>query len=358
MLDHLLDVRDLAAAALPAAVSEYFACGAGDETATNEAEAAWRDFRVRPRVLAGSGPVDVTTDLLGCRLQSPIGVAPTAFHTLAHPDGERATAAGAAGVGALTVVSTRASQLLEDIAAQTAAHSAGPSAAPWWFQVYPLGHRDVTQRLVERAVAAGAGALVLTGDTPVVGRKRQLAGTRLPGVDLLVNLRPDMAPGADLADLERAAEQDPAAGLEQIDWLRRISGLSVLVKGVLRGDDAVRCLDAGAAGVVVSNHGGRQSPRAVAAAHALPEVVAAVAGRGPVLVDGGIRSGSDALVALALGAAAVLVGRPVLWGLAAAGANGVRGILTALTEDLVHQMALLGAPTVRALQPTDVLRVR
>lgn len=319
-----------ARAALPPEVFDYFAGGSGDEDTLAANEAAWRAVRLRPRVLRDVSRVDTSTTVLGERVASPVLVAPTAFHRLAHPAGEVATAEGTAAAGSLLVLSSRASMRIEAVAA---------AAGPWWFQVYVLRERSLTRDLVQRAAASGARALVLTGDTPYVGRKRRDRGSvAIPDEDFRVNLER-------LTDVS-LAEQAADVTFEDIAWLRELSGLPVLVKGVLRGDDAVRCLDAGAAGVIVSNHGGRQLDGAVATAHALPEVVEAVAGRAEVLVDGGVRSGRDVLRALALGASAALVGRPVLWGLATGGATGVRAVLDELREDTAHVMALAGATTV------------
>ncbi|MFQ1002475.1 alpha-hydroxy acid oxidase [Modestobacter sp. SSW1-42] len=331
-----------AARELPAAVVDYYAAGAGDETTAGEASAAWGRYRLRPRVLTDVSAVHVATDLLGVRLATPVAVAPTALHGLASPDGECATVTGAGAAGALTVVSTRASRRLEDVG-RTA-------TSPWWFQAYAMRDPDLTDALARRAADAGATAVVLTADTPYVGRKERVAGTRLevPDADFLVNLGQHLP---DRAAARAAAEQDPAATVATIGRLAAASGLPVLVKGVLRGDEALRCVAAGAAGVVVSNHGGRQLDRAVPTALALPEVVAAVGDRVPVLVDGGLRSGLDVLTALALGARAVLVGRPVLWALASGGAAAVAEVLTALTEDLRHVMALAGVPSLADLDP-------
>ena len=313
----------------------YYAAGAGDEVAAGEAVAAWRRWRIRPRVLTDVSRVDTAVELLGRALPHPVLAGPTALHALAHPDGEVATARGVRGAGGLLVLSSRASAPVEAVAA---------AAGPWWFQVYVLRDRGVTREQVARAVAAGAQALVLTVDAPVLGRKPRVRGP-LPLAD------PSLGPAARTPGLT----QDPALGPADIGRLAELSGLPVLVKGVLRGDDAERCVAAGAAGVVVSNHGGRQLDRAVSTAHALPEVVAAVAGRVPVLVDGGLRTGEDVLTALALGARAVLLGRPVLWALAAAGAAGVAELLTAYTDELAHAMALAGAAGVADLTPDLVV---
>jgi 4-hydroxymandelate oxidase len=329
----LEDQLSAAREVLPPEVLAYYDAGAGGEVTRTESEQVWSRFRLRPRVLRDVGRVDLATTVAGTALAHPVGVAPMAFHALAHPDGELATAAGAGRCGALTVVSTRASRTLEEVGAA--------AAAPWWFQVYVMRDRHLTEQLVRRAAAAGASALVLTGDTPYVGLKRRVAGVRLsvPDDHFLVNLAAHLTPGGgSRAD----AEQDPTTDLGAVRWLREVSGLPVLVKGVLRGDDAAACLEAGAAGVVVSNHGGRQLDQSLPSALALADVAAAVAGRGAVLVDG-VRTGLDVLIALGLGADAVLLGRPVLWALAAGGAEAVAGCLSAVRADLAHVLALAGA---------------
>jgi 4-hydroxymandelate oxidase len=331
----LADHAARAAAVLRPEVHAYYATGAGDGVTAAEAAAAWTELRLRPRVLRDVSAVDTATHVLGDRLAAPLVVAPSALHGLAHDAAEAETARGAAAAGSLTVVSTRASRRLEEI-----------PAGPWWFQAYVMKDRGLTRGLVQRAAGAGASAIVLTGDTPYLGRRSGLGRNALAG-DPLINLV-----GASAASIE----QDPSAGLEAIEELAGASGLPVLVKGVLRGDDAVRCLDAGAAGIVVSNHGGRQLDRAIPTARALPEVADAVAGRAPVLVDGGLTSGLDVLCALALGADAVLLGRPVLWALAVGGAAGVQECLEALTDELAHVMGLAGASSLAEVGRDLVVR--
>ena len=346
MLTVLEGQMETARQLLPPDVLEYYLAGAGDGLTASEAAQAWTRFRIRPKPLRDVATIDLTCELLGLSLPTPLAVAPMAFHALAHGDGEIATAKGAAEAGALFVVSTRASMALEDIAAST--------CAPWWFQVYVMKDRDLTARLVERATACGAKALVLTGDTPYVGRKRAVDGVRIALTDdhFLVNLARHVAPDR---DGRAAAAQDPSTGVEAIGWLQRLSGLPVIVKGVLRGDSALECVQAGAAGVIVSNHGGRQLDRAVPAALALAEVCNAVAHRVPVLVDGGVRSGLDLFIAVALGARTVLIGRPVLWGLASAGSDGVRDALVAVREDFEHVMALAGTASVTEIDRTFLI---
>ncbi len=321
---------------LPSAVYEYYAGGSGRERTLRANLKAWRQVWLAPRVLRDVSAVDTGADLLGSAMATPVGVAPTAFHRLAHPDGELATAAGAAAAGALYVLSSRSSCRIEDVGEVVAA-----GHGSWWFQVYVMRDRRLTADLVRRAAGAGASALVLTADTPVVGRERrwEQAALAASDVDFLVNLGP-------LAD-RGAAVQAADVTVADIGWLAETGGgLPVVVKGVLHPADALSCAAHGAAAVIVSNHGGRQLDGAVAAARALPAVAAAVPAGPPgfgVYVDGGIQAGRDVLSALALGAAAAFVGRPVLWALACAGADGVRDLLAGLTADLAHAMALAGA---------------
>ena len=315
-------------------VYDYYAGGSGSERTLRGSVHAWQQHWLLARVLRDVSTVDTTVRLPGLPqtvARTPIGVAPTGFQGLASPDGELATARGAAAAGALMIVSSRCSRRLEDIGKITA-----DGGGAWWFQVYVMRDRDLTARLAGRAVAAGARALVLTADTPVVGRKRRDRGAELiTEAEFTVNTGP-------LADLS-LAEQAADVTFADIAWLARLGGVPVLVKGVLRADDARTCMAAGAAGVIVSNHGGRQLDRAVPTALALPAVAAGLDTSAGVFADGGLRTGEDVLAALGLGARAVFLGRPVLWALACGGAGGVRDLLTGLTSDLAHAMALAGA---------------
>jgi len=315
-------------------VYDYYAGGSGSERTLRASARAWQQHWLLPRVLRDVSTVDTSVRLPGLPetvARTPIAVAPTGFQGLACPDGELATARGAAAAGALMVVSSRSSRRLEDIGKVTA-----EGGGAWWFQVYVLRDRDLTARMVSRAVAAGARALVLTGDTPVVGRKRRDRGEEVvTEADFTANT----GPLADLGQAEQAADLTFA----DVGWLARLGGVPVLVKGVLRADDARACLAAGAAGVIVSNHGGRQLDRALPTALALPAVAAGLGRSAQVFADGGLRTGEDVLAALGLGARAVFLGRPVLWALACGGADGVRDLITGMTSDLAHVMALAGA---------------
>jgi 4-hydroxymandelate oxidase len=327
---------------LPRHVYDYYAGGSGRERTLRANEKAWRHVWIAPRVLREVSAVDTSTRLLGTEFATPLCVAPTGYHGLAYPDGELATAAGAARAGALFVLSTRSSRRIEDVAEVVAA-----AGGTWWFQVYLMRDRELTAGLVRRAAAAGAAALVLTADTPVVGRKRRnSADVVVSDEDFLVNLGPlvDMAAAAQTADVTFA----------DISWLSEVAAgggggrLPVVVKGVLRGDDADACRAHGAAAVIVSNHGGRQLDGALPSALALPDVAGQPRPDGDwgVYADGGIRTGEDALAALGLGARAVFLGRPVLWALSCGGAEGVRSLLAGLTDDLAHAMALAGAASI------------
>ncbi|GAA1743318.1 alpha-hydroxy acid oxidase [Luedemannella helvata] len=331
---------------LPADVWDFIEGGSGDELTLAANAAAFRRARLRPRVMVDVSTVDTTRTLLGSRLATPIGIAPTAYHQLVHPDGEVATAAGADRAGALFVVAMFASRTLKDIAAA--------SAAPLWLQLYWLRRRDAIADLAERAADAGFAALVLTADAPRLGRRLRdvrngfAVDGRVRAVNLdaaLMAASHDRRAGASALAAHAAQTFDPSLTWADLAWLRERSALPVLIKGILTGEDAAAAVAHGAAGIIVSNHGGRQLDGAIAALDALPEVVDAVAGACPVLFDGAVRGGRDALVALALGADAVLVGRPPLWALAAGGADGVADLLTGLTDELAHDMALAGRPT-------------
>ena len=340
-------LEERARAQLPADVFDYYAGGAESETTLREAPASWRSWRLRPRVLTGITSVPLATELLGSAVGSPIGVAPWAYQGMAHPDGELATARGAAAAGSLMTVSTSATRTLEEVAGAA-------QGSPRWFQLYRLHSVAHTDDLARRAGDAGYAALVLTVDLPLLGRRRRdLAhGFALPA-DLRMANHPVDADRPGLADLATATWT-----FDDVARFGALSGLPVVVKGVLRGDDAVRCVQAGASAVWVSTHGGRQVDPAVAAAHALPEVVDAVGDEVEVYADGGVRAGSDVLTALALGARAVFVGRPTIWGLAAGGADGVARVLTGLGEELAHAMALCGVDDVRSVPRDTVVPAR
>ena len=308
---------------------------------------AFDRLAIRYRTLVDVSTRTLETTVLGTPVTTPMLIAPTAMQKLAHPEGEVATARAAHRAGTVMVVSTTATTSLRDVVA------AAPG--PMWFQLYIYRDRGLTRALIEGAAEAGYRAIMLTVDAPTLGRRERdiRLGFTLPPHLAIANAAPagmDHVPeAADAASglmLHFRDLHDPALTPRDIEWIRELTGLPVVVKGIVRGDDAVRAVDHGAEGIVVSNHGGRQLDGAVAAIRALPEVVAAVDGRAEVYVDGGVRRGTDVLRALALGARAVLLGRPVLWGLAVGGEDGVVDVLRILRDELDLAMALAGARTV------------
>ncbi len=298
---------------------------------------AWRGLDLLPRVLRGLSSIDLSTSMLGLSLPTPVFVSPTAGHQLSHPQGEPETAAGTARSGMLYVYSSSASVDVVEFGRRM--------TGPWWAQVYLMQDRRYSDRYLERAVAAGARAIVFTVDYPgVIGDAAFRVVQGRSQAEQSPNLLPLTWP------VERATI-DPDMRLQDIGRIAAATGLPVVVKGIMHPLDAVAAVDAGAAAVFVSNHGRRQVAGVVPTSVALPGVVQAVAGRVPVLVDGGIRSGVDVLRALCLGATAVGVGRPVLWGLTVDGADGVDAVLTSLAAELRQAMAAVCAGTVTDLTP-------
>ena len=331
-------LRDAAQAAVSAAAWAYYQGVAGGPV-ERDAQ-AWASMFVVPRVLRGIDGLEVSTTIGGIEVATPVLVAPTAGHRMAHPDGELATAAAAAAEGALLVYSSSAAVPVTEFGAG--------ATGPWWAQVYVMRDRGVTDDYVNRCVAAGARALVVTVDYP--------GAMASPAFRTSTSGRVDGTPGnyPQWSWPEMSAAIDASLTPDIIGDLAQRSGLPVHVKGILHPDDAARAVAAGAAGIVVSNHGRRQVDGVLPTAHALHQVVQAVAGRAVVTVDGGIRSGIDVLRALALGASGVGIGRPVVWGLAAAGPDGVREVIGTLTAELRQAMASVGAAAVADLDPTMV----
>ncbi len=341
----IADLEPLARATLSDLTWNYVAGGAADEISLDWNDAAWRDLRLAPRVLTDVSAIDTSLTLLGRDLAHPILVAPTAAHGQYHPDAEAATRRGAEAADALAIMSTLGSTAVADLGAAT--------DGPWWYQLYVQADRAFTASLVESAVDAGAEAFVLTVDTPLLGardRDRRRGGHTVDGMQppALLGAPPSVVMPADPRPYQRVYNPhlDPSLTWEALEWLVDLSPVPVLPKGVVRPDDAQRCVDSGAGGVIVSNHGARNLDTVVPTAEALPGVVHAVDGVVPVIVDGGIRRGTDVAKALILGADAVLVGRPAIWGLTVAGAEGVQWVIETLWTELAMAMGLLGAPTV------------
>ena len=330
------DAERLAEEAISPEAWSYIVGGAGDERTLRWNREAFSRYRLRPRVLVDVSSVTTETTVLGTPVSMPVLVAPMAFHQIAHEEGELATAKGAAAAGTLMCVSTVATATPRDIA------EAAP-AAPRWLQIYVFQDRGVSDGVIEQALEAGFTALVLTADLPVYGIRHREARTGFEApeddVPAIVNARErggEKEEHHSLGLLESGLEWDYVAELVE-RWK-----VPVLVKGLVTAEDAVLACEHGASGVVVSNHGGRQLDGAIASLEALPEVVAAVGDRAEVYLDGGVRRGSDVAMALALGARAVLVGRPVMYGLALGGAKGVEQVLEILREETENALALLG----------------
>lgn len=328
----LAGLEEHARARLSPSVFEYVVQGARDGVAAREAPGTWASVRLAPRVLRDVTTVDPSVEILGRRQALPWGVAPTTLQRAIHPEGEVAMARAVAADEGLLVVSSNAGTTFADIAA---------TGVRWWVQCYLPADRALAVPLLERAVAAGAEAVVLTVDTPVVGTKYAAGDVVWDVIDpALLRLNFD-AGYADQPGSEKALDLGP----HDIGWLGETTGLPVVVKGVLRADDACRCVQAGAAAVWVSNHGGRQLERVVTTASVLPDVVAALSGQAQVFVDGGLRTGPDIVTALALGADAVFLGRQPLYALVD-GEEGVRHLHAVLLRQCVETMRLLGARNV------------
>lgn len=342
-LAELLSLDDVEAQArkvmLPS-VYDFVSGAAADEITVRRNRDKYRDILVQAKILQDLSGLDCSTTLLGQRMATPILLAPTSGHKLSHPEGELATARGAGAFGATMVLSSGSTTSIEDVM--------GVATHPVWFQLYVFKDRGLTRALVERVQAAGAKALCVTVDSPLDGarNRQQRANVQLPpGVSYphYVGIR---EPGS----IQTLETVQPFNLLwRDIEWLRSFTKVPLLLKGVMNPADAAIGLKTGADGIIVSNHGGRCLDTQPATIEALPRVVEAVSGRVPVIVDGGIRRGTDIVKAIALGASAVQIGRPYVYGLAAGGAEGVTHVLKILRQELLMAMSLLGCPTIASI---------
>ena len=345
---NLFELEALANAQLEPMARDYYRSGAHDELTLARNQQAFRELCLHYRVLTGVGDRDLSTEVLGRKLSLPVITAPTAFHGLAHEHAELATAWGTAAAGSTMILSTLSNTDVERVAEA--------ARGELWFQLYVYRDRAATKALVQRAEAAGAKALVLTVDAPLLGtRERDVRnGFHLRGdldVRNLTAERMELPPAVQDSGLAAYFYRllDPDLSWDDVAWLRSISSLPVLVKGIVRADDALLAVQHGASGIVVSNHGGRQLDTSPATIEVLPRIADAVQGAVPLLLDGGVRRGTDVVKALALGARAVLIGRPVLWGLTLGGKQGVERVYEMLRTELDLAMALCGAKTVADL---------
>ncbi|HEY7147998.1 MAG TPA: alpha-hydroxy acid oxidase [Gaiellaceae bacterium] len=351
----MLNVHDYeraAEAALDPAAFGYFAGAASDEWTMRENRAAFERWVLRPRMLVDVSEVTTATTVLGTDTSMPLLVAPTAFQRMAHPEGELATARGAAAAGTVMCLSTLATATIEEVA-----EASGDGAR--WFQLYWSTDRGVVTDLLDRAAATGYSALLLTVDLPELGRRERdlRTGFEIPEeipVPIFLALAESVG-AVSPTDINWAV--DKSLTWRDLEWLRSVTSLPLVVKGILTAEDALLAVEAGAEGVVVSNHGGRQLDGVAAALDALPEVVEAVGDRAVVLMDSGVRRGTDVVKALALGAQAVLAGRAPLWGLAVDGADGVQRVLELLREEIALALALCGCASPAEVRRGHVGRV-
>ncbi len=331
-LVNVFDYEKLAKTRMAPPLWEYYQGGSDDEVTMRECRAAFERIKLRPRVLVdvSTDAIDMSANVLGIPVSMPVLIAPMALHCMAHPEGECATAQGAGRAGTLMIASTVSTRTIEEIAQA--------ASGPLWFQLYVYPTLKVAESLVRRAEDAGYQAIVLTVDLPALGNREK---------DLRNNviIPPPPYQEANFIGVEKTGQRWVTLTWESLAWLRSITSLPIILKGILTEEDARLAVEHGVNGIVVTNHGGRQLDTAIPSIEALPEIVEAVAGRCEVYLDGGIRRGTDILKALALGARAVLVGRPVLWGLAANGADGVYHVLDLLHKELELAMALSGRPT-------------
>jgi 4-hydroxymandelate oxidase len=349
MFINLHELEALARERLPTMAFDYFASGAHDEVTLRENLAAFDRIALRYRVLVDVSRRDLTTRVLGHQLPFPVIIAPTAFQCMAHPDGELATARAAGEVGTIMVLSTLSNTDVEEVTAA--------AKAPVWFQLYIYRDRGATKALIERAEAAGCTALVLTVDAPLLGRRERDVKNRFclpPGLgvkNMTASGMHELPATSDDSSLAAYVSDmlDPSVTWKDLGWLRTVTRLPLLVKGIVRADDAQRAAGEGANGIVVSNHGGRQLDTAPATIRVLGDIADAVQERAEILLDGGVRRGTDVLKALAYGARAVMVGRPVLWALALDGQRGVTRALEILRSEIDLAMALTGSPQVSAV---------
>ncbi|XP_058179155.1 peroxisomal (S)-2-hydroxyacid oxidase GLO4-like [Rhododendron vialii] len=344
------EFQELARRALPKMYFDFYNGGAEDQYTLKENMEAFHRITFRPRILVDVSRIDMSTTILGYPTSAPIMIAPTSFHKLAHPKGEVATARAAAACNTIMGLSFSSTCTVEEVASSC--------NAVRFFQIYVYKRRDLTATLVQRAERYGFKAMILTVDTPRLGRreadiKNRMISPQLKNFEGLLSTEVASDKGSNL-EAFAAETLDPSLCWKDIEWLRSITSLPILIKGVLTAEDAIKAMEIGVAGIVVSNHGARQLDYSPATITVLEQVVRAVGGKIPVLIDGGVRRGTDIFKALALGAQAVLIGRPILYGLAAKGEYGVLRVIEMLKAELELTMALSGCPTLKDITRSHV----
>lgn len=354
----LVNLHDYEAAAreiLSPAILDFIGGGAEDEATLRANRTAFDGWRLLPRVLRGIAEPKLETTVLGTTVSLPVLVAPMGGHRLVDPEGEAATARATKQIGTVSILSTASSVAMEEVA---------PYAGPWWFQLYVTSDRGICRDLVERAEASGAAAIALTADVPKLGRREanKRHGFELPAGVTFPHLLPTVARDGTLPDtpvptFSQLTGWDPAVSWSDLDWLVNLTRLPVVVKGILHPDDAQEAVARGAKGVIVSNHGGRQLDQAVASLDALPAVADRIGDRAEIFLDGGVRRGTDVIKALALGARAVCIGRPVMWALAVGGEAGVAEVLDMLRQELLLDLLLCGKGSINEVDRNLVVPV-
>lgn len=343
-LINLHDFQTAAKEKLPKETFDYIQSGADDEVSKKENELAFSRIWLLPRVLTNISSISTETSILGLQINSPIIIAPTAFHRIVHPDGESATAKAAETTGTIMIVSTMANTPLEEIKKHI-------SRA--WFQLYAYKDRSITYSLIKRAENVGYKALVLTVDCPLMGNREndKRNGFKLPDDCTAANFLEELQNISYSTDGSTVATYtnnnfDNSFTWKDLEWLKSITKLPIILKGILHPSDAEMAVSHGVAAIIVSNHGGRQVDTTPPTIDILPQIAEKIAGKIPILLDGGIRRGTDIIKALSLGATAVLIGRPILWGLAAKGQYGVESVINILKKELTLNMALCGYPSI------------
>ncbi len=352
---NISDFEAVAKEMLPQMAYDYFSSGSNDEITLRENCEAYKRIFLKYRVLVDVENIDTSLNVLSKTISMPVLIAPTAFHRMAHKDGETAVARASGNAGTVMILSTLSNTDMEEVVES--------SDGDVWFQLYVYRDRDVTRDIIQRAAAAGCKAIVLTADTPYLGiRERDVRNQfNLPEGLSVKNLLP--ASKHDLPMIEDSGLGayvqkflSPSLTWKDIQWIKSVSGLPLFLKGIACAEDALLSLDNGADGIIVSNHGGRQLDTCRATIDVLPEVAAAVSGKLEILIDGGIRRGTDVLKAIALGANAVCIGRPVIWGLASSGEEGVTSILEFFRKELTLSMALCGCRSIQEITKNIIAR--
>ncbi|GMT10522.1 hypothetical protein PFISCL1PPCAC_1819, partial [Pristionchus fissidentatus] len=353
------DYEKSATSLLPVHPRDYYNGGAEDEVTLRENKRAFDDYTIRPFCLRDASLCSLSSSFLSHSLPHPIAVAPTAFHRMAHPEGELATVRGSKESGALMIASSWSTTPLEDMKKEAGQH-------PMWFQLYVYQDRQLTNSIVRRAEKAGYTAIVLTVDTPILGRRLKDTRNRfqLPPNLKMANFNsvsqtkmPEATSSSSAFMHYVAGQIDPTLTWKDVRELAKSTHLPVIVKGIMRAEDAIEAVNCGVKGVIVSNHGGRQIDSGPATIHILREIVDAVQGKVPVWMDGGVRNGRDVFKALALGATGVFIGRPILWGLTVAGESGVAHVIDILRQELEYTMRLAGCPSIESIRNTKDLVV-